>query len=83
MRTCPPTTGDPGGPVSLGYRAVDRAPERVSGLRQERGFDADPNRYLVIAVRAGNRVGLVYLSGVSATKAAAIGADLIVSIRQP
>lgn len=82
MRGCPAGGGDPDGPLSLGYRAIDRAPERVSGLRQERGFDADPNRYLVIAVRADNRVGLVYLSGVPASKAAAIGTDLIASIRR-
>jgi hypothetical protein len=82
MRACPPGGTDPNGPVTLGYRAVDRAPDRVSGLRQERGFDADPNRYLVIAVRDGNRVGVVYLSGVPAVKAPAIGADLIEAIRR-
>jgi hypothetical protein len=82
MRACPPGGTDPNGPVTLGFRSVDRAPERVSALRQEQGYDADPNRYLVITVRAGNRVGLVYLSGVAAAKAPAIAADLIEAIRR-
>ncbi|GAA0630189.1 hypothetical protein GCM10009547_37420 [Sporichthya brevicatena] len=81
MRACPAGAADPDGPIVLGYRSVDRAPERVSGLRQETGFEADPNRYLVVAVRDGKRVGLVYLSGVPAAKAAAIGPDLIRAIR--
>ena len=82
MRACPPGGTGPNDPVTLGFRSVDRAPERVSALRQEQGYDADPNRYLVIAVRHGNRVGLVYLSGVAAAKAPAIGADLIEAIRR-
>jgi hypothetical protein len=82
MRACPAGNGDAEGPLTLGYRSVDRAPDRVSGVRQEQGFDADPNRYLVVAVRDGKRVGLVYLSGVPAGQAAAIGADLIGAIRQ-
>ncbi len=81
MRACPAGAADPDGPIVLGYRSIDRAPERVSGLRQETGFEADPNRYLVVAVRDGKRVGLVYLSGVPAARAAVIGPDLIRAIR--
>jgi hypothetical protein len=82
MRACPAAGGDPDGPVSLGFRGLARTPDQVSALRQEQGVDADPNRYLVICVRDGKRVGLVFLSGIPTAKAAAIGADLIKAIRR-
>lgn len=82
MKACPATGSDPNGPIALGFRALARTSEQVSGVRQEQGVDADPNKYLVIAVRNGNRVGLVFLSGIPATKASAIGADLIKAIRK-
>ncbi|HUR75225.1 MAG TPA: hypothetical protein VMZ00_13185, partial [Sporichthya sp.] len=80
IRACPAAGSDPNGPLTLGFRGLARTPERVSALRQEQGVDADPNKYLVIAVRNGDRVGLVYLSGIPTSKAAAIGAHLIKSI---
>lgn len=82
MKACPAAGSDPNGPIALGFRAVARTAEQVSGVRQEQGVDADPNKYLVIAVRDAKRVGLVFLSGIPATKASAIGADLIKAIRK-
>lgn len=46
--------------------AFDRLPMpggRVAALRQAYGIDADPARYLLVAVRTGTRVVLVYLAG--------------------
>ena len=82
MRACPARRVNPDGPVSVQYSSIERTSEQAYGIRQERGTDADPNRYLVIAVRADNRVGLVYLSGVPVSKAVTLGANLIRSIRQ-
>ncbi|MBA3744711.1 hypothetical protein [Sporichthya sp.] len=82
IRACPAAGADPRGPVALGFRGVTRTPEQVSALRQEQGVDADPNQYLVIAVRDGKRVALVFLADTRIAKAPAIGADLIKAIRQ-
>jgi hypothetical protein len=82
VRACPPAKRGPDDPVSLQFSNVARSAEQLSAVRQEQGADADPNRYLLIAVRDGNRVGLMFLSGVAASKAAGIGAGLIRSIHQ-
>jgi hypothetical protein len=82
IKACPAAGADTDGPVTLGFRGLVRSPEQITALRQEQGVDADPNKYLVVAVRDGNRVGLVFLSGAPVTKGKTIGADLIRSIRQ-
>ncbi len=82
MRACPAGPVDPEGPLAVQYRSVERTSELTYGVRQEVGTEADPNRYLVIAVRADNRVGLVYLSGVPVAKAVTLGTNLINSIRR-
>lgn len=82
MRACPAGPVDPDGPTTLQYRSVERTSELAYGVRQERGTDADPNRYLVIAVGTDNRVGLVYLAGVPVDKAVTLGANLLNSIRR-
>jgi hypothetical protein len=82
VRACPPAQRGADDPVSLQFTAIARSSDQLSAVRQEQGADADPNRYLLIAVRAGDRVGLMYLSGVAPAKAKAIGADLVASIRR-
>lgn len=81
LRACPAGKADPDGPIVLQFSTVARSPEQVSAIRQEKGVDADPNKYLLIAVRDGGRVGLVYLGGTPAAKAKTIGPDLIKAIR--
>ncbi len=83
MRACPPRPTGADDPISLGFRSVERTAEVVYGLRQERGADADPHRYLVIVARDRdtNRVGVLYLSGEPASRALTLGTNLIRAIR--
>jgi hypothetical protein len=81
MKACPAAEADPDGPVTLQFSDVSRTADRLSAIRRERGADADPNSYLVIVVREGSRVGLALLGAVPASRASAIGADLMKSLR--
>jgi hypothetical protein len=77
VRACPPARRSANDPVSLQFTDVARSAAQLSAVRQERGADADPNRYLLIAVRDRDRVGLMFLASVPATRASAIGADFL------
>lgn len=50
-------------PLALGFQRLSMPAHTVAALRRETGADPDPNRYLVVAVGAGDRVGLAYLGG--------------------
>jgi hypothetical protein len=80
VRACPPAKRSPNDPVSLQFTDIARSAAQLSAVRQEQGEDADPNRYLLIAVRDGDRVGLMFLASVPATRATAIGADFLKAI---
>jgi hypothetical protein len=80
VRGCPPAKRGADDPVSLQFTSVARSAAQLSAVRQEQGEDADPNRYLLVAVSDGGRVGLMFLSGVPASRATALGVGLRKSI---
>jgi hypothetical protein len=64
IQACPSprTRPDNDGPLVLTFVSLPSRARTLSALRQEYGFEADSNRYLLVAAQRGRRVGIVYLA---------------------
>lgn len=67
-------------PLGLGFTRVSAPAAALAAVRSEYGIDADPNRYLVVGVHRGARIGLLYVSGAKPAAADRIAAGLAASI---
>lgn len=78
--TCPAGKGEADGPVTLGFDRMSMPSGRLAAVRAEIGASADPNRYLVVAARDGNRVGILYVAGAAGAERERIGSGLAAAL---
>jgi hypothetical protein len=82
VQACPAPRGavDKDGPLVLTFVSLPSRPGTVSAVRKEYGFEADPNRYLLVAAQRGRRVGMLYLAGAPPDRRGRIAGGLMAAI---
>jgi hypothetical protein len=73
---CPDVPVDDPDVPRLAYERLPMSGDRVAALRRAAGYDADPNPYLLVAVRSGDRVALVYLANAKPADRTKVAAGL-------